>query len=241
MKNKLADDKARQLIREELDKNFFVEAGAGSGKTTSLVDRLAGLIKYNKAKMENIAAVTFTRKAAAELRERSQIELERLINDKSTPEKQKEYIRSALLELERAFIGTVHSFCAKLLRELPVEAGIDPGFEELEEDESIIYAEIVWDEFLDRQSYRDAGVYEFMQENGIEPKDIKKIYLKMVSYPDVEVIRDPFRKPDFSGQKKEVNEFIKSFIKRCLKSKNRWWILALSLLNLAAAKPRRNN
>src|SRR4030067_2137239 len=81
MSKKLADAGARGKIVEELDRTFFVEAGAGSGKTKSLVDRMVALLKAGKCKIGEIAAVTFTRKAAAELRGRFQVELERAVAD----------------------------------------------------------------------------------------------------------------------------------------------------------------
>ena len=71
------DQPARDRILNDLDTNLLVEAGAGSGKTTAMVGRMVELIRTDRAKVEEIAAVTFTRKAAAELRERFQVVLER--------------------------------------------------------------------------------------------------------------------------------------------------------------------
>lgn len=73
----LADDKARKQIRDDLNTTFLVEAGAGSGKTRSLVDRMIALLREGTCSIETLAAVTFTRKAAAELQERFQTTLER--------------------------------------------------------------------------------------------------------------------------------------------------------------------
>jgi ATP-dependent helicase/nuclease subunit A len=66
-KNVLIDEAARQAIIRELDSCFLVEAGAGSGKTSSLVQRMTALIKEGICQVDTIAAITFTRKAAAEL------------------------------------------------------------------------------------------------------------------------------------------------------------------------------
>ena len=60
----------RQLILNELDKNFIVEAAAGTGKTTSLVGRMISLLNQGKCTIHNIVAITFTKKAAVELRTR---------------------------------------------------------------------------------------------------------------------------------------------------------------------------
>lgn len=77
MNKPIPDQKQRDMIARELETSFFVEAGAGSGKTHSLIDRMAGIIRRGYAGIENVVAVTFTRKAASELSERFQIRLER--------------------------------------------------------------------------------------------------------------------------------------------------------------------
>src|SRR5665811_2439605 len=101
--NELIDKSAREKIRNELDRNYFVEAGAGSGKTYCLVERMVNLIKKGKAKIENISSVTFTRKAAAELRERFQIRLEQSLSQ-DLDEAEKENVGEALSDIEQVFI-----------------------------------------------------------------------------------------------------------------------------------------
>jgi ATP-dependent helicase/nuclease subunit A len=78
------DARARQAIVRELDVNLLVEAGAGSGKTTELVKRMLALLETGTAEISEIAAVTFTRKAAGELRERFQGGIEkRLLEERA--------------------------------------------------------------------------------------------------------------------------------------------------------------
>src|SRR5688500_13544107 len=77
----LPDQISRQRIAQALDTNLLVEAGAGAGKTTAMIARMLALVATARAQVEHIAAVTFTRKAAAELRERFQNKLEESIND----------------------------------------------------------------------------------------------------------------------------------------------------------------
>jgi ATP-dependent helicase/nuclease subunit A len=208
------DQKVRDRIASEFDKSFFVEAGAGSGKTHSLVDRMTGLIRYGHAGIENIAAVTFTRKAAVELRERFQIELEKIVHEKATPEEEKNRIGSALSNFEQSSISTIHSFCARLLRERPVEAGIDPGFKEIEEADDAIFAGIVWAEFLEKQGFENNKAIGWMQENGVSPQSIAEIYQKLVQYPDVEVFRELLERPDFTNTKKDIKEYVSDLKKK---------------------------
>lgn len=216
-KKVLSDAKARERIGTEFTTNFFVEAGAGSGKTHSLVDRMTGLIRYGYARIEDIAAVTFTRKAAAELRERFQVTLEAILHEEGVSEREKDNILEALSNFERASISTIHSFCAKLLRERPVEAGIDPGFKEIEEEDDFIYARLVWADYVDKQGLENGTVIAWMQEHGINPSLLDKIYMQLVTYPDVKILREYLPKPDFShakeGVKKEVHTIMKKMPK----------------------------
>src|SRR5664280_736554 len=109
-----------------LDVTLLVEAGAGSGKTTMLVDRMLALLAAGKARPENLAAVTFTRKAASHLRRRFQSALEAAAwSEKNALRKRR--IDEARGALDRLSLGTIDSFCALLLSERPLEAGIDPA------------------------------------------------------------------------------------------------------------------
>ncbi len=112
----LVDQHERRRALEELETTFLVEAAAGSGKTTLLLGRIVNLVRGRRARLAEIAAVTFTEKAAADLRVRLRGELARA------------ELHEALRELELARIGTIHAFAGGLLRERPVEAGVDPGF-----------------------------------------------------------------------------------------------------------------
>ena len=79
-----SDDESRRIIREELQTNLLVEAGAGSGKTQMLAERMAAGIASGAYQIEHMAAVTFTRKAASELRGRFHLALERRTCSRST-------------------------------------------------------------------------------------------------------------------------------------------------------------
>ncbi len=132
----LTDSGARELIATALDTTLIVEAAAGTGKTTALVGRIVRIIAEGKAKVDEIVAVTFTEKAAGELKLRLR---ERLDNARVAAEQDADdrgRLDQALTQLEEAHVGTIHAFCADLLRERPVEAGVDPLFEVLTEPAS---------------------------------------------------------------------------------------------------------
>jgi ATP-dependent helicase/nuclease subunit A len=135
-KAQLADAEARRRILNDFGTTLFVEAAAGTGKTTALVGRIVALICNGVSTLERIVAVTFTEKAAGEMKLRLRAEIERARNAKDLTPERSERLVKALSHLELARIGTIHAFCGDLLRERPVEAGIDPLFEVAAEDQA---------------------------------------------------------------------------------------------------------
>src|ERR1035438_2717794 len=129
------DAPQRERIRADLDTSLIVEAAAGTGKTTELVARIIRVLAEGRAKMNQLAAVTFTEKAAGELKLRLRSELERT-RARTTDDDQRINLGEALAHLEEAQLNTIHGFCLDLLRERPVEAGVDPGFQPMDEGES---------------------------------------------------------------------------------------------------------
>lgn len=138
----------RDRIRDDLDTNLFVEAGAGAGKTTSLVGRILGLVRSD-VEIGQIAAITFTEKAAADLRRRLRDELQRASADALDLFDQQRY-EAALDGLDHAPIGTLHAFARRILNEFPVPAGLPPGFGVLDELESNLAYEDRWSDLLER-------------------------------------------------------------------------------------------
>lgn len=130
---RLADQKARDLIRAALDTTIVVEAAAGTGKTTELVNRIISILAEGRTTMEHIVAVTFTDKAAGELKLRLRSELEEARAQAGNDTYRRANVEQAIAHLEEARAGTIHSFCADLLRERPLEAQVDPQFETLDE------------------------------------------------------------------------------------------------------------
>ncbi|HEX6338260.1 MAG TPA: UvrD-helicase domain-containing protein [Jiangellaceae bacterium] len=131
---RLADSAARDKIVERLDRTLFVEAGAGSGKTRSLVNRAVATVldPDDAVPLRHLAIMTFTEKAGAELRDRMRETLEKVVAD-SPGSHRAALATEALDDLDAAAIGTLHSFAQRILGEHPIEAGLPPLIEVLDE------------------------------------------------------------------------------------------------------------
>lgn len=164
MKSTPPDHAERQRITTELDRSLLVEAAAGTGKTTALVNRIVALVTTGKCARDKLVAVTFTRKAAAELQQR---------------------LRGQLPGAEQCLMGTIHSFCGRLLRERPVEAGVDLDFTELDEDRDQTLREQAWVAFTNELFARDDPALDQLEDLGLTPADLRSAFLKFADYPDV--------------------------------------------------------
>lgn len=202
------DHKVRTQIREDLESNLLVEAGAGSGKTRSLVERMVALVRARHCKVEEIAAVTFTRKAAAELRQRFQVALEcqarrarnkaeQMPGSAGSPHAvEAEALEKAVENLDAAFLGTIHSFCAKMLRERPLEAGLDPGFREMKETEAREMQKTFWTDFLERLAAAGDRRLKELDDVGLAPNQLQNLFETQVENPDVNFGSAPVDPPD---------------------------------------------
>jgi ATP-dependent exoDNAse (exonuclease V) beta subunit len=139
----LADQEHRDRIRTDTASTLFVEAGAGSGKTSALVERVTTLVLRDDVPLHDIAAVTFTEKAGAELRDRLReaFEKARRARDGSARSVR---ARTALEDLDAAAIGTLHAFAQRLLTGHPIEAALPPLIEVLDEVASSVSFEERW-------------------------------------------------------------------------------------------------
>jgi superfamily I DNA/RNA helicase len=157
----LVDQQAREQIRRELGRNIIVEAAAGTGKTTELVNRIVAVLAAGRGSVESIVAVTFTEKAAGELKLRMRQRLELARQDDALAEASRRNLVDSLARLEEARVGTIHGFCSDLLRERSVEAAVDPEFETLNEAES-------------ERIYRDAFRYWMQEQLQNPPEGIRR-------------------------------------------------------------------
>ncbi len=145
---KPVDHEARQRAVTDLDTSFCLEAGAGTGKTTILVERFLSIIRGGRAECPAIAAITFTEKAASEMKDRLFGRIEGLLAGKEIPEDERPRLEKARDDLERAQISTIHAFAAAILREFPLEAAIDPDFQQLDGFDASMFEDETFSEFL---------------------------------------------------------------------------------------------
>ncbi len=202
----LADQAARHAIRTDLDINLLVEAGAGSGKTESLAGRMVSLVASGKAQVDQIAAVTFTRKAAAELRGRFRMELERQLASEQDRDRLVR-LQAAVSGMEGMFAGTIHSFCARLLRERPVEAGLAPGFREIEEAEDNLLRRSAWRDFIEEARKDDSPDLAALRNAGVNIADLQEAFSTVCRYPDVVFPAGEAACPEASGYWAALDRF----------------------------------
>ena len=152
------DQPARDRITTTgLADTLFVEAGAGTGKTSTLVARLVRLVTHEQVALREVAAITFTEAAAAELRDRVRraFEAGRAAGDPVVADR----CREALADLDGAAIATLHAFARRILSEHPIEVSIPPRVDVLDEVQSTLAFEARW---------RD-GVARWLAEPTFEP------------------------------------------------------------------------
>jgi ATP-dependent helicase/nuclease subunit A len=195
----LPDQAARDRIRTDLDTNLLVEAGAGAGKTTEMVSRMVALVESGRARIDQVAAVTFTRKAAGELRERFQEELERralLANQRDEDPEKDARLSRAVAELDRAFIGTIHAFCARILREHSIDAGLDPAFVEMQAPEEAQQRRAAWTRYLELLAQTNDSLLQRLSDVGVRPAQLYSLYELLSENPDVLFPTQEVPRPD---------------------------------------------
>jgi ATP-dependent helicase/nuclease subunit A len=129
------------LTRDQADAvtaaaNVAVTAGAGSGKTRTLVARYLELLQAGRP-LRSLVAITFTDKAAREMRSRIRQTIQSWLARQDAPDR--DVWQETFASLDAARIGTVHSLCAEILRAHPAEAGLDPAFDVLDENQAALY------------------------------------------------------------------------------------------------------
>jgi ATP-dependent helicase/nuclease subunit A len=204
----LPDGAARRAIREDLSTTILVEAAAGTGKTSSLVERMVALVATGTTTVDRLSAVTFTIRAAAQLKQGFQNALEKALagdRDDATAAR----LAAALARLDSCFVGTIHAFAARLLRERPVEAGVDPGFAEMDEAEHGAARREAWDRFAEDLFVNADPRLARLVELDIPLADLSDSFEAVCENSDVTIESGPRGpEPDFASARARVEAFL---------------------------------
>ncbi len=185
----LTDAESRRMAAEDLYRNLLVEAGAGTGKTTLLIERILNLIRSGRARLSEIAAVTFTEKAASELVDKVRKKIEEAAASCRSDASQRALWETALADIDTAPISTIHSFAGRLLRESPFEAGLDPRFEVLEGTMAKLALEDAWDEWLPGALERDPRPVRRALRAGLSLSNVQKLAIHLHGHRDRDIER----------------------------------------------------
>jgi ATP-dependent exoDNAse (exonuclease V) beta subunit len=196
------DGAQRHRAIEETNRSFVVEASAGTGKTSTLIRRILHLVLEKgpagvPLALSRICAITFTEKAAGEMKVRLRQHFEEFLSGAPVPGLYSfdslppdvsasgeisgittvlaQRAREALRDLETASISTFHSFAVSLLKERPVEAGLDPRFTALDEIRSELFFREVWELWISRALAERQPLLERALRNGFRMRDLEEL------------------------------------------------------------------
>lgn len=119
-------------------------------------------------------------------------------------------LEKALEQMAECFVGTIHAFCGRLLRERPMEAGLDPQFREIDEQETEAKLNQHWDDYL--RELREQGEEELpdqMTGLGVNVSDLRSVYLKAALYEDVQLHTGEAVRPDFQALRNSLFPMIR--------------------------------
>ena len=183
MEATLSDQRARDLIsRVGLDQTLFVEAGAGTGKTSQLVSRIVNTVLRGDVRLSEVAAITFTEAAASELQSRIRVEFEK--HTLTDDPKHAALAEQAIADADLAAISTVHGFASRILSEFSVLAGLPPRVSVLDEVASQLEHERRWDRFVDVLN-NETQFEELMYRAALIEVPLSPRYKGQASFKDV--------------------------------------------------------
>ena len=232
------DQAVRDEIRTALDETLMVEAGAGTGKTTVLVARIVELLRRGPHSVDEIAVMTFTEPAAAELASRVREGLEQAMRE-TDDEIDRARLRAALAGLHRMRIETIHAFAANVLRERPVEAGLDPQFEVLDELGARLAFDRSYEAWLAELLKADRAEVTTALHRGMETKHLRQIAMQLHEHRYALPLA-----PIVTGKSGAVSEFatwvkrgtpaIGALTDRCIDEENKAYLNGRRMIEFAA-------
>lgn len=201
------DQSIRDRVITEVDRTISVFAGAGTGKTTLLVERYLSLLQQKQVSPKQIVAITFTTKAAAELRDRV---LSRL---------QSQNMGHLTSAVETSPIGTIHAFCANILRQFALEANLDPQFTVISELEHRTFLNEVFQSWFTQSLSKYAEIFKKSRSAEISFTKIRQLASKLYDYRDLLQyisIETQITKPEeLTSLAEEAKELYQFAMERC--------------------------
>jgi len=175
----LVDLAARKQIATDLGSRLVVDAGAGSGKTTALVERIVSLVCEEGLPISSIAAITFTEAAAAELR----LRVRRTLSERSQTEPR---LLVAAREVDDAAISTIHAFALRILSEYWLESGLPPNIEVLDSAGEYLDHKTRWRQFTNDLLDDPAAVPILLRgfASGLRLSQLSEIARSMTDHSD---------------------------------------------------------
>jgi ATP-dependent helicase/nuclease subunit A len=192
------DQDVRERVIEERGITLLVEAGAGTGKTTLLVERTLALLRSG-VPLSRIVLITFTRKAAAEMSGR--------IRRRLTERRDEEWARLALRDFPGAQVGTTDSFCRSLLSDFPLEAGVPPGFQVADGIAQEALRAQAWARHLERCARRSDETYRRLRAAGVKTRALRRLAHAVLANRDL--VLAPAADPELPDLLAEVGERIR--------------------------------
>lgn len=217
-KFKPTDDQKKAI--ETRDKNIIVSAAAGSGKTRVLVDRVVSLMIEEKIPIKNMIIVTFTNKASVEMKDRIREKLSELLDNKNID---RSFVKKQIKSINDAFIKTLHSFCADMLREnFYLSDNLSPSFKIAADSKQALLRKDAIDELFEIQYEKnDQNFIDFLHNFAKEKddNDAKEIVLDLYDFSKSQVDPENWikyhtsNKFDFSEFKKIIEKKVDDIIK----------------------------
>ena len=189
-----SDQAARDAAKQQLKRSLFLEAGAGTGKTTVLLDRVTEILK-TEISLDRIAVITFTEKAAGELKLKLRRLVEEMIRESGPETPWGGVLRRSLEALDRAAVSTIHSFAASLLRERPVEAGVDPRFTVADGLASAMLMEETWERWIEQEMSAGARPLAHALRLGVTLPQLRVLAFDLARHRDVDLGGAPLGEP----------------------------------------------
>jgi len=209
-----SDYNIREKISSDFSKGFIVEASAGTGKTTIMLKRLINLLKKG-INIKKVAVITFTEKAAMELRVRL---IENLLTQREKSPVP-ELIESALLNIDRAMIGTIHSFCNSILRKYTMEANLPLNYQVMDEAQETEFFNFTFSEWIKNEFFKASDpATEILVRFEMKLNTLLPVFKMLISYFPFILQHQNISKPQTPENLNQEFIYIKENLKSILNS-----------------------